>query len=277
VEARLQRRIQRYGWDAAALVYEDGWYNNLAPAQELMLEKADLRPGLEVFEAAAGSGLVTFRAATEVAPGGFVTATDISGEMIKLAAAKAADLGVENVNFVRMDVEAIDCDANRFDRALCALGLMYVPDPVNALREMHRILRPGGRISVAVWGDRNNCGWAEIFPIVDARVKSEVCPMFFGIGMEGALTRDVEAAGFVDIQEYRINSTLRYSDDNTMLEAMIDGGAVALAAKRFSEDVRRQVDDEFITSVAAYRTEAGGYAIPGEFVIATGIAQKPDI
>ena len=248
MDARLQRRIQRYGWDAAASIYEDSWQHNLAPAQDLMLEKADLHPGLEVFEAAAGSGLVTLRAATAVAPGGFVTATDISGEMAELASAKAAELGVENASFARMDAEAIDHEADRFDRVLCALGLMYVPDPLNALREMHRVLRPGGRISVAVWGDRGNCGWADIFPIVDAQVNSEVCPMFFGLGMEGALAGDVEAAGFAKIEEFRIRSSLNYRDDRSLLEAMIDGGAVALAAKRFSKGVRRKVDEEFIAS-----------------------------
>ena len=271
MEARLQRRIQRYGWDAAAGVYEDSWQRNLAPAQDLMLAKADLRPGLEVFEAAAGSGLVTFRAAAAVAPGGSVMATDISGEMTELASAKAAELGIGNVGFERMDVEAIDHADERFDRALCALGLMYVPDPVTALREMHRVLRPGGRISVAVWGDRQNCGWAEIFPIVDAQVKSEVCPMFFGLGMAGALVRDVETAGFAEVEDFRIGSTLEYSDEASLLEAMIDGGAVALAAKRFSDGARRQVDEAFLASVEAHRTAAGGYSIPGEFVIATGV------
>ena len=272
MDARLQRRIQRYGWDAAAAVYENSWERNLAPAQDLMLEKADLAPGQNVFEAACGSGLVTFRAASAVAPDGFVTATDISGEMVELASARASEMGVENVSFARVDVEAIDLAAARFDRALCALGLMYVPDPLHALREMHRILRPGGRISVAVWGERNRCGWADIFPIVDAQVKSEVCPMFFGLGMEGALVRDVETAGFSDVQAFRIDTALQYDDRDSLLEAMIDGGAVALAAKRFTDDVRRKVEDEFLASVAGHRTDAGGYEIPGEFVVATGIA-----
>ncbi len=272
MDARLQRRIQRYGWDAAAAIYENSWERNLAPAQDLMLKKADLASGQNVFEAACGSGLVTFRAAAAVAPDGLVTATDISGEMVELASARASEMGVENVSIARMDVEAIDVEAARFDRALCALGLMYVPDPLHALREMHRILRPGGRISIAVWGERKRCGWADIFPIVDAQVKSEVCPMFFGLGMDGALVRDLEAAGFSGAEAFRIDITLQYDDRDSLLEAMIDGGAVALAAKRFTDDVRRQVESDFLDSVAAHRTDAGGYEIPGEFVVATGIA-----
>ena len=57
-----------------------------------------------------------------------------------------------------------------FDAAVCALGLMYLPDPGEAVASMARATRPGGRVVATVWGERRNCGWAELFPIVDARV-----------------------------------------------------------------------------------------------------------
>lgn len=272
MDDRLQRRVQRYGWDAAAPIYEDAWRESLAPAQEALFEMADLRSGLEVVETAAGTGLVTFRAAAAVAPGGRVTATDISGEMAARGAATAAALCASNVTFERMDSEALTYEDASFDRALCALGLMYMPNPSVALAEMRRVLRPGGRASVAVWGERRNCGWADLFPIVDARVHSEVCPLFFGLGAPGALVSDMKAAGFSDIEERRIESRVRYPDEKGLLAAMIDGGAVAMAVKRFSEETRRDVDEEFLSSVAPFRTNDGGYDIPGEFVIASGIA-----
>ena len=73
--------------------------------------------------------------------------------------------------------------------AVCALGLMYSPDPLAAMTEMHRVLRHGGRAVATVWGERRNCGWAEVFPIVDKNVQSEVCPMFFAAGAPGGLLR----------------------------------------------------------------------------------------
>lgn len=267
MDAKLQRRVQRYGWDAAARIYEGAWRDNLRAAHDLLLELADLRSGQAVLETAAGSGLVTTRIAEAVAPGGKVTATDISAEMVALG----AKLELSDVAFERMDSEALDYDAARFDRAICALGLMYMPNPQVALEEMKRVLKPGGKAAVAVWGERRKCGWAELFPIVDARVQSEVCPLFFGLGAPGALASTMTRAGFADLEERRITSTIHYPDDETLLEALIDGGAVALAAKRFTPEIRQAVDQEFLASVAQFRTKSG-YEIPGEFVVAAGKA-----
>ncbi|MDA7087461.1 class I SAM-dependent methyltransferase [Pseudomonas sp. SA3-5] len=271
MDSKLQLRIQRYGWDAAASVYEIEWQQHLAPAQLALLAASDLLPGMAVIETAAGTGLITFPAADIVGPGGSVLATDISGEMVKSGNAAAEKSGLSNVTFQRMNAEALDCEDDSFDRALCALGLMYMPDPRAALNEMKRVLRPGGLASVAVWGERRNCGWAEIFPIVDSHVHSEVCPLFFGLGSAGALVSDLEAAGFTNVQERRIQSVLSFDNSKRVISAIIDGGAVALAAKRFDHATRQAVDEAFLKSVEKYR-HGEGYEIPGEFVIASGTA-----
>ncbi len=270
METKLQLRVQRYGWDAAASVYQNEWQEHLAPAQRSLLEIGDLQSGMNVIETAAGTGLVTFPMAAAVGLDGSVLATDLSGEMVKSGNAAAEKLGLPNVTFQRLNAEALECQDNCFDRALCAFGLMYMPDPRRALEEMKRVLRPGGRASVAVWGERRNCGWAEIFPIVDSRVNSEVSPLFFGLGSPGALVLTMEAAGFSNVQERRIQSILSFDNSARVLSAIIDGGAVALAAKRFDVATRCAIDQEFLESVEAYRN-GDGYEIPGEFVIASGV------
>src|SRR5689334_23956148 len=172
MDARLQKRVQRYGWDKAAASYERAWQAQLAPAQSALLEMANIQSGERVLDVACGTGLVTFPAAKAVAPGGEVLGTDISQEMIATASRLARARGIVNCSFRRMDAEELAFDDGSFDVVLCALGLMYVPAPERVVLEMHRVLKPGGRAVAAVWGERRNCGWAEIFPIVDARVDS---------------------------------------------------------------------------------------------------------
>jgi hypothetical protein len=147
---------------------------------------------------------------------------------------------------------------------------MYVPDPGKAAASMARATRAGGRVVATVWGARRNCGWAEIFPIVDARVVSEVCPLFFASGTPGALRRDFEQAGLRDIGEHRQSEVLEFFDERSLLTAMLQGGPVALAVKRFTPETMAEVEAEFLASVKNHRQPDGSYRIPGEFVTVVG-------
>ena len=172
MKPNLQRRIQRYGWDKAAEHYDQGWRDSLREAQLSLLEMADAQPGEQVLDIACGTGLVTFPLADAVGPQGRVVATDISQKMIDMIALESGRRGYTQIDAFRADAESLDgLGDGQFDLVTCALGLMYVPNPKAAVSEMVRVLRPGGRAAVAVWGERKNCGWAEIFPIVDARVR----------------------------------------------------------------------------------------------------------
>ncbi len=269
MEPRLQRRVQRYGWDKAVDYYEASWREQLRPAQELLLKLADLQPGEHVVDVACGTGLVTFPAAEAVGAGGRVVATDISQGMVDAAAKTAAERGIGNVSFERMDAEDLRLPEASFDVALCALGLMYVPDPPKALREQHRLLKPGGRAVAAVWGQRDRCGWAEIFPITDARVESEVCPMFFQLGTKNALEQTFLMAGFEDVSLERLPSILHYDSDQEACGAAFAGGPVALAYSRFDDETRDAVHAEYLASIEPYHG-GDGYDVPGEFVVVAG-------
>ena len=270
MEPRLQRRVQRYGWDKAAQFYDDAWKEQLRPAQDKLLEMAEFKPGEKVLETSCGTGLVTFRAAGQVAPGGEVVATDLSGTMVELAGDLAKKQSIDNVSFYRMDAEELDLEDNQFDTAICSLGLMYFPYPAEALKEMHLVLKPGGKAVVAIWGERKNCGWADIFPIVDKHVASEVCPMFFQQGTGNTLNNSLESAGFENIDTERFKKTLHFSSREHVLTAAFDGGPVALAYRKFDDQTKEAVHQEYLDSIAPYRKN-GGYAIPGEFVVAKGV------
>ncbi len=271
MESRLQRRVQRYGWDKAVGDYEAGWRVQLEPAQSLMLEMAALQDGERVLDVACGTGLISFRIIDAVGENGAVVGTDISGEMVEAARRRAAERGVRNARFERFDAEDLKLDDEPFDAAVCGLGLMYVPNPVKALEQMRRLLKPGGRAAATVWGARAKCGWAEIFPITDARVASEVCPMFFQLGTQDMLAGCFAEAGFTDISSERLDVELVYACEDDALGAAFRGGPVALAYDRFDDATRREVHAEYLSSIAAYRI-GEGYRIPGEFVVATGIA-----
>lgn len=272
MEPRLQRRVQRYGWDKAMPHYEQFWARQLAPSQQRLLDMAAIAPGERVLDVACGTGLVTFPAARAAGPQGSVLGVDISDEMIACLLDAARTQGLAHVSGRRMDAESLECPDAAFDVALCSLGLMYLPDPLQALREMHRVLAPGGRVCASVWGARRNCGWAEVFPIVDGRVQSEVCPMFFQLGTGDALADLMRAAGFAEPAVSRLGVTLEYDSDEDACGAAFVGGPVALAYSRFDETTRREAHAEYLASIAAYRRGAG-YAVPGEFVIAC--ARRP--
>ena len=273
MDPNLQRRVQRYGWDKAAGHYEKFWQKQLEPAQTKLLEMAMLQPGERVLDNSCGTGMVTFPAAEAIGPDGEIIGTDISETMVEMASAEAKKRGIGNVMFERMDAEQLTYEDGGFDVALNALGLMYVPDTLKAVQEMHRVLKTGGRAVVAVWGQRDRCGWAEVFPIVDHRVTSEVCPLFFLLGTKNTLQRKFETAGFTDVAVDRISTILHYESPEAACGAAFEGGPVALAYSRFDEPTRNDVHSEYLASIESFRT-GNTYDVPGEFVIGRGIKKS---
>src|SRR5262249_18690769 len=151
----------------------------------------------------------------------------------------------------------------------CSLGLMYVPEPLKALRLIRRLLKPGGRMGAAVWGRRDRCGWAGIFPVVDARVKSEVCPLFFQLGTGDSLSTAMSMAGFEEIRVDRLATRLEYSSAEQATGAAFAGGRVAWAYAHFDRETREAAHTEYLKTIEPYRC-GEGYSIPGEFVVTTG-------
>jgi ubiquinone/menaquinone biosynthesis C-methylase UbiE len=265
---RVFRRVQRYGWDAASDIYEDGWAPRLAGFGATCVARAGLRPGERVLDLATGPGLTAFAAGAAVGATGTVLGVDISERMVGLAAARAEATGAAHVRFERRDLEETGAADGAFDAVLCAFGLMFAADRRRAFAEMARVLTPGGRTSLVLWGQRAACGWAEMFPIVDAHVTSDVCPLFFSLGAPGALAAAFARAGFADVEEKRVAVTLPWPSADAAARDMIEGGAVALAWRRFSPAVQAEVRAAYLASIEPFRRGAG-YEIPSEIVYAT--------
>ena len=274
MDARLQRRIQRYGWDLAAACYEPLWRAPLAAAQAALLDCAALVPGERVLDVACGTGLVTLPAAHAVGPAGQVIAVDIAERMLELLRSRVAAACLPQVQVARMDAEQLALPDGCVDVVLCALGLMYLPDPAQALREARRVLRPGGRAVFAVWGERARCGWAALFGIVDAEVNSEVCPLFFGLGQADTLARLCRSVGLSVCTERRLTTTLDHADGRAACDAAFAGGPVALAWQRFDALTRERVRARYLDALAPWQQD-GAYRIPAEFVVVAVITAQP--
>ena len=213
--------------------------------------------------------MVTLPAAVAVGPGGHVLATDLSQKMVDDTDERAQLAGLANVEARRCDAEQLDA-TGPFDVALCSLGLMYVPSPLAATSEMHRVLRSGGVAVVSVWGERRRCGWAELFPIVDARVSSDVCPMFFALGTGDCLAAVFERAGFADVDAdpAERRSRLRRRRRRARRGVPRRTGRPRLLPVRRRTPRPRRTTTTWRRS-PPYRHGAG-YRVPGEFVIASG-------
>jgi ubiquinone/menaquinone biosynthesis C-methylase UbiE len=270
MDAKLQQRVQRYGWDRAASYYEQSWSRQLAPAQDLLLRMAALQPGERVLDLACGTGLVTFRAAAAVGSSGQVLGTDISDAMVESCRHAAAQRGIANARFERMEAEKLSVPGASFDVVLCALGMMYVTDFAGSMREMLRVTAPGGRAVSAVWGKRDRCGWAEIFPIVERRVQSDVCPMFFQLGTGDMQAKLFQQVGFTGVKSERITTILEYQNGEEACTAAFAGGPVAMAYSRFDDATRASAHADYLQSIAAFQ-RGDGYAVPGEFVVTRGV------
>ena len=110
--------------------------------------------------------------------------------------------------------------------------------------------------------------------IVDARVQSEVCPMFFRLGTGHALQRTMEDAGLDQVKAERLSTTLEYDSADDACGAAFAGGPVALAYSRFDEETAEAARAEYLKSIAPYKV-GDGYAIAGEFVAACGTSRPP--
>ncbi len=144
--------FQRETWDRMAATYRHEEDPRFAPAVNYVIARATLRPGDDVLDLGTGTGSVALKAAGAVGPSGSVLAVDLSPEMLRVAAERAAADGVTNVTFREGAAQAIPAPDSSVDVLTLSLCLMFVPDRATAARECARVLRPGGRFVASVFG-----------------------------------------------------------------------------------------------------------------------------
>jgi SAM-dependent methyltransferase len=241
-----------------------------------MLELADVRPGARVLELACGPGGLGLAAAERVGRAGEVVLTDVAEEMTAIAAARAADRGLPNVTARVLDLERIDEPDGSYDVVLCREGLMFAVDPAAASAAIARVLRPGGRVAVAVWGPRERNPWlGVVMDAASAQIGAPVPPPGvpgpFALGDAGRLRGLLADAGLADVQVGELPVPLRAAsfDEWWTRTLALAGPLPAILAAMPAAGVRA-MRERAREAVRPYETATGGLDFPGVALIASG-------
>jgi SAM-dependent methyltransferase len=201
------------GWAARG----DAFSAATMPVSTWLVDALEPQPGQTILELAAGTGDTGFLAAELVQPGGTVICSDFSPEMLTAAQERARRLGVRNVRFRQIDLEApLDQPAASLDGVLCRWGYMLLADPEAALRETRRVLRPGARVALAAWRGPEVNRWsslagAEIVARGLAPPLAPGEPGQFAWAAEGIVADQLEGAAFEDVEVEAIDFTMAFA------------------------------------------------------------------
>lgn len=261
-------------WARAAEEEETG---ASASATEWMLQAAAPRPGEQVLEVAGGAGRVGLQAAAPVEPGGNVLCSDFAEGMVEAVRERIARNGIGNAEARLLDAQDLDLEDESFDIALCRFGYMLMPKPRRALAESHRVLRPGGRLILAVWGEASKNPW--LSTILDA-VMEELgapppepgTPGPFALGEPAQLKEMLEQAGLAEVEVTEIDTEQAYDSLEGWWRELkeVSGPLTALLDALPTETVEKIEAAAFATA-HQYVGEDGKPAFPAVVVGARGV------
>ncbi|MGZ8634315.1 MAG: class I SAM-dependent methyltransferase [Solirubrobacteraceae bacterium] len=262
------------GWKATRAAFQ----GNMLPVSHWLVEAIHPQPGHRVLELAAGLGDTGLLAAELVAPGGSALITDGAENMVAAAREHAEEVGATNVELRTMQAEWIDLPAASVDAVLCRFGYMLLFDPEAALRETRRVLKPGGRVALAVWDDLGRNPWMNV--VRDALVSSGLAPSPvpegpgpFALASEGAVRELLEATGFDEIEVAPLHLTVRAAGldawwDHLMQTSFTTEAVVRGLAPAEHYKLRDLVDAGY----APYVRDDGSLEMPARALVAAAAA-----
>ena len=274
-ESSLERwsRAAR-GWGEHRSVFQAG----ARPVSGWLVDAIEPQPGHRVLELAAGPGDTGLLAAELVAPGGLLISTDAVPEMVELARARAAELGIGNADFRTMDAEWIDLPAASVDAVIARWGYMLLADPGAALSETRRVLRPGGRVALSAWTAPSENPWAsvpqeELSKLGAMAPPTPEEPHMFAFADPERIHVLLDDAGFNDVVVEQLDLAWRYEDLDAWWDVQLDistglaKGVVSLTPAQ-RDDLRDAID----ARLAAYVQKDGSALLPGRTHVAAASA-----
>ena len=272
-------RAQLHGmWSGVAPAWgEHAEYadNRSLELTQRLLERAGITAGQRVLELACGPGGAGLAAARIVGDTGEVVLSDVAPEMVAIAAARAEAHGGGNIRTLVLDLEAIDQPDETYDAVVCREGFMFAVDPGRAACEVRRVLRPGGRASLAVRGPRAQNPWlALVFDSVSAELGMEVPPP----GVPGPFARSdaaelrtiLDAAGFADVLIEEVAAPVRgVGFDEWWRRTRALAGPLASMLAAMAPETGAAVEARLRAAVRPYES-AAGLDLPGVSLLASG-------
>jgi SAM-dependent methyltransferase len=271
MEPAEYRRTSFETWQATAAGWER-WRAQLAedlsPIRTWLVRELAPGPGDTVLELCAGPGDTGFAAAEIVGERGRLLSTDFSPEMVEVARRRSAELGLRNVDHRVIDAERIELDADSVDGVLCQSGYMLMADPVAALSETRRVLRPGGRVALSVWGapERNPAvSTPGRFLVERGHIPPPEpgAPGVFSMASEERTRGLLEDAGFTAVRIEDVAVRWVFRDLEEYQRWLMDVSAsLALVIRGLSAEESEALTSRLEEAFAPFMAD-GGYELPG--------------
>ncbi|RAK70463.1 class I SAM-dependent methyltransferase [Hymenobacter edaphi] len=246
-ELETIREQQKATWNkfsAGWRKWDDFTMDWLRPMGEEIIRRLQIRPTDLVLDVAAGTGEPGLSIAA-LARDGRVVITDLAEGMLAVARDKAADRGISNYETVACDVSELPFPDDTFDAVSCRFGFMFFPDMALAAREMHRVLKPGGRLAASVWGGPAQNAWiTTIMGTISRHLQLPAppagAPGMFRCAGPGFLPELLRQAGFDHVHEAEITGQLRSSSKEAYWQFMNEVAAPVVAALSQADAATRE-------------------------------------
>ena len=244
----------RSAWDAAAQSWGSAPGSSTA-ITDRMVELAAPSPGERVLELACGTGEAGIAAARAAGGDAELVLSDFSPGMVAAALAAAEAAGVRGAQGRELDLESINEPDASFELVLCRMGIMLVADPLQAAREIRRVLRPGGRAVIAVWGPRAHNAWLRVVfdklgELWGIELPPTEGPSPFALDDAGRLTDLLGQAGLVDSHTEEVEGPLAVDSPAAWWETVATGdGPLGQLVGSIATDQRETVRTEAMAAI----------------------------
>lgn len=248
---------------AGMQAYEDALVGAVfMPWGEYLLDAVGVTEGESLLDLATGPGTLARLASPRLGPAGYVLATDLSDAMLGIAHAKGSIPGGSPIEYRHSPAEPLDAPGDAFDVACCQHGLQFFPDRLRALEEMHRALRRGGRLGLAVWAGIELCPpFAAVRDAVHEVMGRDSADRYadgpWGLHAPAVLAELVTSAGFMDVSVEEIRRPVRFEAGADQLDRSLAASGLAAEVADLPADERTALGSAIADNLRGL-TDAGG-------------------